>query len=95
MKFVARLLFFLFIAFLLTPTVVTLLEEDCDISSFSKFSEEEHDHDKEVQVVLHTMVLFPDFLEIHNSKSSLIQSENLSKHDKVLTKIYCPPPDLA
>ncbi|AWG23474.1 hypothetical protein FFWV33_19020 [Flavobacterium faecale] len=95
MKLIARLLFFLFVAFLLAPTVVILLEKQCDISSICKFSEEEHEHNNDVQVVENTIVFYPNFLIVKINNSSLILSENLSKHDKVSAKIYSPPPDLA
>ncbi|MCW2119222.1 hypothetical protein [Flavobacterium sp. 7A] len=95
MKLIARLLFFLFVTFLLTPTIITLIEKGCDISYFYKYSEEEHSYNKEVKVIAHATIFHPELLELKIYKSSLILSENLSKHDKVLTKIYSPPPDLA
>jgi hypothetical protein len=93
MKVIARLFLFLFVAFLLTPTVVTLIEKQCDVSMFYKFSEEEHSHSKEVKVFAYTFALSHDFLILKVSKSSLILSENLSKHDNVSSKIFSPPPD--
>lgn len=93
MKLIAKLFLFLFVAFLLTPTVVTLIEKECDVSMFYKFSEEEHSHSKEVKVFAYANVFNPDFLILKISKSSLILSENLSKHDNVSAKIFSPPPD--
>ncbi|WPR71516.1 hypothetical protein SLW70_16505 [Flavobacterium sp. NG2] len=95
MRLIAKLFLFLFIAFLLTPTVVTLIEKKCDVSMFYKFSEEEHSHSKEVKVYACNQLLNSDFLVIKIEKSNLIQSENLSKHDNVSSKIFSPPPDIA
>lgn len=85
----------MFIAFLTTPTIVTLLEKDCDVSVFYKFSEEEHSHSKEVKVFAYTNMIASDFLILKISKSNLILSENLSKHDNVSAQIFSPPPDVA
>ncbi|WP_366184534.1 hypothetical protein [Flavobacterium ovatum] len=93
MKLIARLLFFLFVTFLITPTIITLIEKQCDVSMFYKFSEEEHSHSKEVKVFAYTNVLSQDFLLLKTTKSSLILSENLSKHDNVSSRIFSPPPD--
>lgn len=95
MKLIAGLFLFLFIAFLTTPTIVTLLEKDCDVSLFYKFSEEEHSHSKEVKVFAYTHLISSDFLILKILKSNLILSENLSKHDNVSAQIFSPPPDLA
>lgn len=95
MKLIAELFLFLFIAFLTTPTLVTLLEKDCDVAVFYKFSEEEHSHSKEVKVFAYTHLISSDFLILKISKSNLILSENLSKHDNISAQIFSPPPDLA
>ncbi|MGA9639596.1 hypothetical protein [Flavobacterium sp.] len=95
MKHIASLFLFLFITFLLTPTIVTLIEKKCDVSVSYKFSEEEHSYSKEVKVFAYNHVSNADFLVLKISKSSLILSENLSKHDNVSAKIFSPPPDLA
>ena len=94
MKLIARLLLFLFITFLSTPTIVRVIEKSCDTSVVFSLSEEEHakkefkvfDYYSEVQ----DMALIGKY-----NKTSLIHSENLSKHDKITTSIFSPPPDLA
>lgn len=93
MKLIARLLLFLFIAFLSTPTIVRMIQKSCDTSVIFSMNEEEHAkkefkifddyNDDQVMVVLGKY-----------NKSSLILSENLSKHDKIISSIFSPPPNL-
>lgn len=72
---------------------MTLIEKQCDASMFYKYSEEEHSQSKEVKVFAYTTVLSQYFLHLKAVKSSLILSENLSKHDNVSSRIFSPPPD--
>jgi hypothetical protein len=94
MKLIAHLFLFLFIAFLATPTIVTMIEKSCDTSCFYGISEEEHAQ-KEIKVFTYHQDIHVGFLVGKNNKSSLILSENLSKHDNITASIFSPPPDLA
>ena len=94
MKFIARIFLFLFIAFLSTPAVVTMIEKTCDTSVFFSLSEEEQIQKEVKNFAYHTNIEF-GFLVGKYNKSSLILSENLSKHDKISTSIFSPPPNLA
>jgi hypothetical protein len=91
MKLTAQILLFVFISFLVTPTVVSVIEKNTDISVFFSFSDEEKDH-KEIKAVFNF-----DFVgnPVHLSQfnSGLIHSENLSKHDIISSKIFIPPPE--
>lgn len=91
MKIVAPVLLFLFIAFLITPTIVSLIEKDADTSVFYSFSEEEHSL-KEVKAIFDFNASF-EFLPFWSPNSSLILSENLSKHDAITASIFIPPPN--
>ena len=94
MKFLAGILLFVFVAFLSTPTVVTLIKKQTDISAFYSFSEEEiHKNMKEIKadIKTDTDLLFFDWSQQKNTK---IISENESKHDNVFSKIFSPPPEL-
>lgn len=94
MKLVARILLVLFITFLSTPTVVTLIEKNTDISLFYSFAEEEiHKDFKEIKADLKQQFDYP-FLDSKIKLNSKIVSENLSQHDKVLEEIFSPPPEL-
>jgi hypothetical protein len=91
MKIVAQILLFVFITFLVTPTVISVIKKSADTSVFYSFSEEEKAH-KEIKAIF-------DFdytnapLNLSQLNSSLIHSENLSRHDKITSKIFIPPPD--
>lgn len=94
MKFAARILMFIFIAFLSTPTIVTLIEKNTDISMFFSSSEEETQKDfKEIKADLKQHFDYP-FIECKISSNSKIISENLSRHDNVSEEIFSPPPEL-
>jgi len=94
MKFVARLLLVLFVAFLSTPTIVKLIEEDADTSIFYSFSEEELNKDCiHIKADLSHQYEFV-FLNLSYTISTKIISENLSRHDNVSEEIFSPPPEL-
>ena len=84
----------LFIAFLSTPTVVTLIEKATDISMFYNFSEEEiHKDLKVIKADLKQQFDYP-FMDLKIKLNSKIISENLSHHDNVTSSIFSPPPEL-
>lgn len=93
MKIIARILLFVFISFLLTPTVVCFLDESDEVSIASNYSEDEQTN-KEIKVVLYSEIVF-EIIPIMESASSLILFENLSKIDQVITPLYTTPPDLS
>lgn len=78
--------------FLSTPTIVSVIQKNVDTTIFYNFSEEEKGH-KEIKAVFNI-----DFSGSHiifsNLNSGLIHSENLSKHDKITSQIFIPPPEL-
>jgi len=92
MKIAVKLVLFVFFAFLSTPTIVSLIEENTDISIFYSSAELE-DMQKEVKLEFKFDTF--SFAFFNQPKlSSLILSENLSKHDNISTSIFIPPPDL-
>jgi hypothetical protein len=91
MKLTAQILLFFFIAFLITPTIVSVIEKNADISVFYSFSEEEKAQ-KEIKAIFNNeFSTAPD--NTYQLNHSLILSENLSKHDKIFSKIFIPPPE--
>lgn len=93
MKFIAKLFLIVFLTFIVTPTIVSILEKNADVSVFYNLSEEENAHK-----VFKEICAIPTSNEIFYFQpyySSLIISENLSKHDKISGKIVIPPPDMA
>jgi len=91
MKIMARILLFFFITFLVTPTIVSVIQKNADTSLFYSFSEEEKSH-KEVKAVFNFDIVDPT-THLLQFNSSLIHSENLSKHDKITSQIFIPPPE--
>lgn len=91
MKITVSILLLIFVTFLITPTIISVIKKSTDTSLFYSFSEEEYSQ-KEIKAVFDS-----DFANITNNSSqlssSLIHFENLSKHDKISSKIFIPPPD--
>ncbi|MBE0391180.1 hypothetical protein [Flavobacterium sp. PL002] len=94
MKVIASIFLFLFIAFLATPPIVTIIEKSCDTTLIFSLSEEEHTQ-KEIKVFTYHEEVLPELLIGKYNKTTLILSENLSKHDKITRSIFSPPPDIA
>lgn len=82
---------FVFVAFLLTPTIVCVIEKSADTSIFYGFSEEEQAH-KQIKAIVHYHSSY-EGINVLALTSSLIQSENLSKHDTIASTIFIPPPE--
>jgi hypothetical protein len=93
MKLIRHLCLILFIAFLTTPTIVTLVEKSCDTSFFFNLCEEEHAKHCSYFFLTSNFVQ-PNLYKIMNKESSLILSENLSKYDKIAASVFSPPPKL-
>ncbi len=94
MKAFSRILLVLFILFLSTPTMVSLIEKNTDTSLFYNFTEEEiHKELKEVKAEVKQHFDYP-FLDLKIEKNTSIISENLSRHDNVASEIFSPPPEV-
>ena len=94
MKLIARFILFVFVAFLTTPTIVTLIEKNTDVSMFYSFAEEENHKDlKEIKADLRHVFDYP-IIEIAEYQNSKIISENVTRHDNIAEEIFIPPPEL-
>jgi len=91
MKIIAQILLFFFMSFLITPTIVSLIKKSADMSVFYSFSEEEKAHKEIKAVFIYDIVIDP--VNLSQLDSGIIHSENLSKHDKIFSKIFIPPPE--
>ena len=91
MKLIAKFTLFVFITFLTTPTIVTLIEKNSDISMFYSFAEEENHKEIKADLRLNFDYPFMEVVEHHNSK---IIFENLTCHDNIAEEIFIPPPEL-
>lgn len=92
MKKIAGILLFLFVAFLITPAVVSAIENDADVSVVYSFSEEEQIH-KDIKLVFYYDQVFSR-IYLSNVVSKTILTENSLKHDDVSLGIFIPPPEL-
>jgi hypothetical protein len=91
MKIIAKLLLFVFVSFLITPAVISVIERDADISAFYSFSEEEKTL-KEIKAILS----FDDAsssVDLSQLNCRPIFAESVSKHDNISSKIFIPPPE--
>lgn len=95
MKLIARFILFIFVAFLSTPTIVTLIEKNTDVSMFYNFAEEENHNDiKEIKANLNLVFDYPLIDAAKNTDSKII-SKNSLRHIKITEEIFIPPPELA
>lgn len=91
MKLIASFILFIFVAFLSTPTIVTLIKKNTDVSMFYSFAEEENH--KEVKAHICVSFDYP-FIELNQSRDSKIITNNLLRHDNIAEEIFIPPPEL-
>lgn len=91
MKMISQILLILFLTLLITPTIVTVIEKSSDISIFYSVSEEENAN-KEIKV-LFCSESFSETIATKELSSNFILSENLSKHDNIISSIFIPPPN--
>lgn len=90
MKILANLLLLLFITFLSTPTVVSVIEKNCDTSIFYTMSEEETH--KEIKVVFQGGHQY-SLNEMLFRSSGPIFTDNQLTHDNISRSIFIPPPE--
>jgi hypothetical protein len=93
MNIIAKITLFFFIAFLLTPTIVCVLDNSEETSLSFDFSDEEKS-DKEIKVIFYSEIIFQT-TPLMELVSSLIFYENLSKYDSITSPLYTTPPDLS
>lgn len=91
MKLASKLVLLLFVLFIATPTIVSVIEKTTDTSYFFSMSEEEQTH-KEVKADVKDHHYH--FTDWPVKRSSIIVFENLSKHGNVSGTIFIPPPEL-
>ena len=91
MKLAVKFVIFIFLIFLSTPTIVSLIEKNTDTSIFYSMTEEEI-FQKEVKSEFLVDMNHLDFSFFLINKIQ-IQSENAFFHDSISSKIFIPPPD--
>lgn len=93
MKFIVNIVLVLFLSFLAAPTVVSMFQDDADMSMVYSLTEEEIQKEiKEVKAHHHFEFEYT-FYGIAK-QSAEIKSENLQRHDNVFEEIFSPPPEM-
>lgn len=92
MKFLVNIVLALFLSFLSAPTIISLIENDTDMSIVYSLTEEEIQKEiKEIKAQPQCEFQISVFTPL--KKSTLIRSENLQRHDNVFEEIFSPPPE--
>lgn len=92
MKLVARILLFIFITFLSTPTIVQAIKKSNSATMSISLSEEEVH--KELKSIVHPIILEHEVLLPICIEKKTIISENIVKLDNISPSIFAPPPNL-
>lgn len=93
MKVIVNIVLFLFISFLAAPTIVSLVEDEADMSIVYSMTEEELQKEiKEVKAAPQCELQLSLFLVL--KKTALIKTANLCRHDNVAGDICSPPPEI-
>ncbi|MEL1254411.1 hypothetical protein AAEO57_11530 [Flavobacterium sp. DGU38] len=93
MKLVARILLFIFIAFLSTPTIVSVIKKSNNAAITISMSEEEKSN-KEIKAAVYTDAFNHELLIPAYTESKIILSGNIVKLDNISPSIFAPPPNL-
>lgn len=93
MKIIVNIVLFLFLSFLASPTIVSLIEDEADMSMVYSLTEEEIQKEiKEVKAAPHCELRLTLFSP--GKKGSEIKTANREKHDSVSEEIFSPPPEI-
>lgn len=93
MKFLVKIVLFLFLSFLSAPTIISLMEDEADVSiAYSLTEEEIHKELKEIKAG--PQLEFQLCLIANPTKSKVINIENLLRHENAFGDIFSPPPEL-
>lgn len=95
MKFLCILFSFLFIAFLSTPTVISMIDKEVDTSYFYTMCEEEENHVyfDEIKSVASSGLDLTNFF-FHSTNSSNVSIEANLSFTNLAHQIFSPPPEI-
>jgi hypothetical protein len=94
MKLAVQLALFIFIAFLSTPTIVSLIEKKSNTSAFFSMAEEEQPV-KELKEVKAEMKLYTfTFPPQQEREAAEITTGHELRHDNITPAIFSPPPNV-
>tara|TARA_B100000929_G_scaffold285515_1_gene269238 strand:- start:579 stop:869 length:291 start_codon:yes stop_codon:yes gene_type:complete len=96
MKFFAFVLGFIFITFLLTPTVISLIDRNVDISIAYNVNEEESSSKNQISLEYRLEEIVSNYESIHFLQIRKINGHYYKENGyKVFLSISLPPPKLA
>jgi hypothetical protein len=90
MKFLSKIVILIFLVFLSTPTLISMIEKEVDVSMFYSFAEEELQKEIKAEVLYYS--------EIDNNSLIIFESKVLYFHNNselptVFREIFSPPPN--
>lgn len=94
MKLISKIVLFIFVLFLATPTIVSAIDKDIDMSYFFNMSEEEsHNAFNEIKSIpsIYSIPLVIDFEGSQKVKFSVL---NDRKVNSIAPNVFLPPPEL-
>lgn len=94
MKFISRIVLFIFVLFLATPTIVLAIDKDINTSFFFNIDEEEsHNVFKEIKSIssIYSILFVIDFEGFQKVKFSILKDRKVSS---ISLSIFSPPPEL-
>lgn len=93
MKILVNIVLFLFLSFLAAPTIVSLLQDDQDMSMVYSITEEEIQKEiKEVKAAPYMELRLAFFVPA--KVTSVIKADNHEEQDNVSREIHSPPPNI-
>ncbi len=94
MKLISKIVLFIFVLFLATPTIVAAIDDNVDTSYFFNMSEEEtHSAFNEIKSMptIYSIPLVIDFEGLQKVQFSIL---NDRKVNSLKPKVFLPPPEL-
>ena len=94
MKLISKIILFIFVLFLATPTIVAAIDDNVDTSYFFNMSEEEtHSAFNEIKSMptIYSIPLVIDFEGLQKVQFSIL---NDRKVNSLKPKVFLPPPEL-
>jgi hypothetical protein len=90
MKTAVKILLFIFVIFLSTPTIVSLIEKKADFSIIDDFSDENQDMKFDFNFVETLSLQKNNF----KKTKAIIISKCKFKHEMISSRIFIPPPEM-
>lgn len=94
MKFLCKIVLGIFILFLSTPTIVSVIDNDTDTSCFFNMSEEESPNDFNEIKTIPSNYSIPIVIDYEGFQKVVFSIFNDRKVSSIFPNIFLPPPEL-